>query len=122
MKKYFNMIRFRAALPGLTDEELASKQTMQELIERERMIEFLFENMRYFDVRRWGKYELTENEPVMGMDTNATQSSGAFYSVVPVNHWKARSRVVDRKLILFPIELYEVRKSPSLDQNPGYQY
>ena len=122
MKKYFDMVRYRAGLPGLTDEELSSKQTMQELIERERMVEFVFENIRYHDVRRWGKYESTENEPVMGMDANATQSSGAFYQIVPVNHSRARSRVVDRKLILFPIELDEVRKSPSLDQNPGYQY
>ena len=121
MKKYFNMIRFRAGLPGLTDAELASPQTMQELIERERMIELLFENMRYYDVRRWGKYEFTENEPIMGMDTEAAQSSGAFYNVVPVNHSIARTRVVDRKLVLFPLELDEVRRSKLLDQNPGYQ-
>jgi hypothetical protein len=122
IKKYFNMVRFRAGLPGLTDAELASRETMQSLIERERMVEFLFENIRYYDVRRWGKYETTESEPVMGMDTDASQSSGAFYSVVPINHLRARSRIVDKKLILFPIELNEVRKSPSMDQNPGYQY
>ena len=118
--KYFNMIRFRAGLPGLTAEELASAQTVQSLIERERMVEFLHENMRYYDVRRWGKYELTESEPIMGMDTDATLSGG-FYNVVPVNHSKVRSRVVDKKLILFPLELNEVRKSPSMDQNPGWQ-
>jgi hypothetical protein len=120
IRKYFNMVRFRAGLPGLTDEELASPATIQALIERERMVEFLFENRRFYDVRRWGKYELTESEPTMGMDIEATRSGG-YYSVVPVNHSKARSRVVDKKLILFPIELDEVRKAPSLDQNPGYQ-
>jgi hypothetical protein len=119
MKKYFDMVRYRAGLPGLTPEELNSASTMQALIERERMVEFLFENRRYYDVRRWGKYEQTESEPVMGMDIEA--SKAGFYSVVPVNHSKARSRVVDKKLILFPIELDEVRKAPSLDQNPGYQ-
>ena len=45
----------------------------------------------------------------------------AFYNIVPVNQTVARNRVVDKKLILVPIELNEVRKSPSMDQNPGYQ-
>jgi hypothetical protein len=120
IRKYFNMVRFRAGLPGLTDGELASPSTIQALIERERMVEFLFENRRYYDVRRWGKYELTESEPVMGMDIEATKSGG-YYSIVPVNHSNVRNRIVDKKLVLFPIELDEVRKAPSLDQNPGYQ-
>jgi hypothetical protein len=119
MKKYFDMVRYRAGLPGLTPEELNSPTVMQALIERERMVEFLFENRRYYDVRRWGKYEQTESEPVMGMDIEASKAE--YYSIIPVNHSKARSRVVDKKLILFPIELNEVRKAPSLDQNPGYQ-
>jgi hypothetical protein len=121
IRKYFNMVRFRAGLPGLTDAELDSPATMQSLIERERMVEFLFENRRYYDVRRWGKYELTENEPIMGMDIEATRMGG-YYSVVPVNHSVARNRVVDKKLILLPLDLNEVRKAPSLDQNPGYQF
>ena len=54
------------------------------------------------------------------MDIEATRSGG-YYAVVPVNDRKVRSRVVDKKLILFPIQLDEVRKAPSLDQNPGYQ-
>ena len=121
MKKYFNMVRFRAGLPGLTDAEVASVTTMQSLIERERMVEFVFENRRFYDVRRWGEYETSESAPIMGMNTSATKASGAYYSVVPVDNAKARNRVVDKKLILFPINLNEVRKSPSMDQNPGYQ-
>ncbi|MDR1518049.1 MAG: RagB/SusD family nutrient uptake outer membrane protein [Dysgonamonadaceae bacterium] len=119
--KYFNMVRYRAGLPGLTTSELASPTTMQALIERENMVEFLWENRRYYDVRRWGKYESTENEPIMGMDVESTRSGG-YYSIVPVNHSRARSRVVDKKLVLFPIDLDEVRKALLLDQNPGYQY
>ncbi len=120
MAKYFNMVRFRAGLPGLTPAELASQETMQKLIETERMVELLHENARFWDVRRWGKYETTEREPIMGMDMDANGLS--FYNVVPVNQAVARNRVVDKRLILLPIDLNEVRKSPSLDQNPGYQY
>ena len=120
MKKYFNMVRFRVGLPGLTDEELASPETMQELIERERMVELLHENSRFWDVRRWGKYELTEREPILGLDMD--QDGLAFYNIIPVNQSVARNRVVDKKLILVPIPLNEVRKSTMMDQNPGYQY
>jgi len=120
MRKYYNMIRYRAGLPGLTDSELASVSTMQSLIERERMVEFVFEDKRFYDVRRWGQYEISEGEPVMGMDIESSKSG--YYNVVPVNHSKVRNRVVDKKLIFYPLSLNEVRKAPSLDQNPGYQY
>jgi hypothetical protein len=115
----FNQVRYRAGLPGLTDEELDSPVKLQESIERERMVEFLFEDRRYFDVRRWGKYEETESELIMGMNTDV--SGDGYYTAIPINHAYARNRVVDRKLVLFPLELNEVRKSPSLDQNPGWQ-
>ena len=120
MSKYFNMIRFRVGLPGLYPQELASVEAMQALIERERMVELLHENARLWDVRRWGQYETTEREPILGMDMDA--SGLAFYNVIPVNQVVARNRMVDKKLILLPIDLNEVRKSPSMDQNPGYQY
>lgn len=115
----FDQVRYRAGLPGLTLAELGSSSEVQNLLERERMVEFLFEDRRYFDVRRWGKYEQVERVPIMGMNTEA--SGDSYYTVVPVNHAKARNRLYDRRLILFPLALDEVRKAPSLDQNPGWQ-
>lgn len=115
----FNQVRYRAGLPGLTADELASPAKIQKLIERERMVEFLYEDRRYFDVRRWGIYEASESELITGM--NIESSGAGYYSVVPVNHVKARNRIVDKKLVLFPLALDEVRKAPSLDQNPGWQ-
>ncbi len=114
----FDQVRYRAGLPGLTDAELSDPVTVQKLIERERMLEFLHENRRYFDVRRWGIYEDSENELMMGMDTEA--DGDAFYTRVPLNSSKARNRIVDKKLIFMPIALDELRKAPTLDQNPGW--
>lgn len=119
IRSAFNQVRFRAGLPGITEAELASPETVQKLIERERMIEFLFENRRYFDVRRWGIYEETENEPIQGMDTDAYKD--AFYNRVHLNHSKARNRIINKKLIFMPIHLDEIRKVPNLDQNPGWE-
>lgn len=118
IRNAFDQVRYRAGLPGLTDEEVNSAETMQHLIERERMVEFLFENRRYYDVRRWGIYETSEKEPMMGMNTNATKSD--YYTAVPINHSKARNRVVNKKMVFLPISLTELRKASMLDQNPGW--
>lgn len=115
----FGKVRHRVGLPAPSQEELANRVTMQQLIEKERMIEFLFENRRYYDVRRWGKYEETEYETIMGM--NAEGDGDGFYMRTMPSTTYARSRVVNRKLLLLPIPLSEVRRLPSLDQNPGWE-
>ena len=118
--KYFNMVRFRAGLPGLTEEDLADPDRIQELIERERMIEFVGENRRYFDVRRWGKYRESEEEPMLGMSTDF--DGELFYVRSLINHPKAREREgSNNKYILLPLPLNEIRKMSLLDQNPGWE-
>ncbi|WP_294081234.1 RagB/SusD family nutrient uptake outer membrane protein [Proteiniphilum sp. UBA5384] len=117
IKRAFNQVRYRAGLPGLNGSE--DRQTVQNMIEKERMIEFLFENRRYYDVRRWGIYEATENVPIKGM--NVEGSKEVFYNKVIPNTSRIGARVVNRRLILLPIPLREVRILPSLDQNPGWE-
>ncbi|MDR2473023.1 MAG: RagB/SusD family nutrient uptake outer membrane protein [Tannerella sp.] len=120
IRSAFNQVRFRAGLPGLTDEELADPDEVQRLIEKERMLEFMCENRRFFDVRRWGKYLDSENELMMGMNTDV--SGDDYYTRVPLNHSKARRRVVNRKFVFMPLMLTELRKASTLDQNPGWEY
>lgn len=118
MAKYFNMIRYRAGLPGLTPGELSSSDGMFDLIVRERMIEFLHENRRFYDVRRWGIYEDVDKEPIVGMNTEARKDG--YYERTVVNHPIARNRKVERKMIWLPISRQEIRKVPKMDQNPGW--
>jgi len=114
----FNQVRYRAGLPGLNASELASSAKVQELIERESMIEFLFENRRYYDVRRWAKYEDSEREPIVGMNIEAPLNG--YFQRVSVNSRIVRERVVDRKMIFLPVSQNEVRKVKDFDQNPGW--
>lgn len=118
MTKYFNMIRYRAGLPGLTAEELSSPERMFDIIVRERMIEFLHENRRFYDVRRWGIFLDTEKEPIVGMNTNGFEDE--FFQRTTVNHLFARTRVADKKMVFLPIPRAELRKVPLMDQNPGW--
>lgn len=118
IKNAFNQIRYRAGLPGLTQTQLSSAQAVQQQIERERIVEFLWENRRYYDVRRWGIYEQTEREPVMGMNLDGGRST--FYQRVIPSTSQIRGRLVDRKLVFVPIPRAELNRLPSLDQNPGW--
>jgi hypothetical protein len=115
----FNQVRHRAGLPGMTDAEAANAATVQQLIEQERMVEFLFENSRYFDVRRWGKYEESESVTITGM--NIEGNADSYYRRVVPNIYRIGARIVNKKLHLVPLPLDEVRRLPSLDQNPGWE-
>ena len=115
--KAFNQVRYRAGLPGMNGSEDA--KTVQSMIEKERMLEFLFENRRYYDVRRWGIYEETESVPIKGMNIEGPKE--VFYSKVIPNTSRIGARIVNRRLVLMPIPLREVRILPSLDQNPGWE-
>lgn len=119
IRNAFDQVRHRAGLPGLSDSELASAQTVQDLIVRERMIELLHENHRYFDVRRWGIYEEVESEPITGM--NVDSGKAGFYTRVIPNTSRIGSRLVNKKLMFLPLPLSEIRKLPSVDQNPGWE-
>ncbi|MFV0418010.1 MAG: RagB/SusD family nutrient uptake outer membrane protein [Dysgonomonas sp.] len=119
IRKAFNLVRHRAGLPGLSQTELADPDKIQELIEKERMVELLWENHRYYDVRRWGIYEREESIPITGMNTDGNKDS--FYTRVSPNTSRIGGRVVNKKMVLLPIPLIEVRRLPSLDQNPGWE-
>lgn len=118
IKGAFNQVRYRAGLPGLTAAQVNDRNNVQQQIERERMVEFLWENRRYYDVRRWGIYEQTEREPIMGM--NMDGGKGTFYQRVIPSTSQIRGRLVDKKLVFVPIPRAELNRLPSLDQNPGW--
>ncbi len=120
IKSAFNRIRYRAGLPGLTDEELATEDSFEKVVERERCIEMFWEGRRYYDVRRWGIVEDLENEPLQGLNVNVSEWAG-FYQPTIIQYSTIRERVFKSKMMLLPLSLDEIRKVPTLDQNPGWE-
>jgi len=120
IKRTFNMVRHRAGLPGLTNEEASSPDAFFEALKVERMIEFLHEGLRYYDVRRWGIVREEEAMPIMGMDTEKTERNG-YYNRVICNYSTVRNRVFKDKMILLPIDRQEIKRVLTLDQNPGWE-
>lgn len=115
----FNQVRYRSGLPGLQQEELTSPDKFFEVLKDERMIEFLHEGLRYYDVRRWGIVSDTESTPIMGLDTEKPEKGG-FYTRVICNYVTVRNRLFLPKMVLLPIDRQEIKRVPTMDQNPGW--
>ena len=120
MAEAFNQVRYRAGLPGAEAAELANPGTFNELIQRERMVEFLHENRRYYDICRWGIFEELEREPLTGLNVDAEKWEG-FYSPTIISYRTIRERTFKSKYMFMPLHRDELRKVPSLDQNPGWE-
>jgi hypothetical protein len=118
IKRALNQVRYRAGLPGLTDAEVNDEAFVTAKIKKERMVEFLYENRRYFDVRRWGDYETSESETIRGMNTGANKD--AYYQRVIPNSSRIGNRLVNRKFVFLPIPRVEMKRLSSFDQNPGW--
>ncbi len=121
MKRCFNLIRHRVGLSGITDADVADQTRMRTLIERERLLEMMWEGRRYFDTRRNKKAIIYENEPVMGLDVSArTSEPEKFYTVVKAQERNYLYKVFTTRQTFWPIPKHEIDKNHNLDQMLGY--
>ncbi|MGN6618219.1 MAG: RagB/SusD family nutrient uptake outer membrane protein [Ilyomonas sp.] len=116
--KYVNLIRRRAgiAVYGSGADEIpapTSQTAVRDVIRHERMVELAFENVRYFDVRRWKIAPQTMGQDVYGMNTYADGDD--FYEKTLVE----KRRFLQRDY-LWPIPNDEILKDQYLVQNPGW--
>ncbi|WP_158828594.1 RagB/SusD family nutrient uptake outer membrane protein [Mucilaginibacter lacusdianchii] len=116
--KYLNQIRERAGIPqyGTGTNALpvpATKEAMRDAIRKERRSELAFENVRFFDTRRWKIAETTDNGPIYGL--NITKNAPEFFTVIPFE-----TRVFTKRHYLFPIPSKDVNADNLMVQNPGW--
>ncbi|WP_184550859.1 RagB/SusD family nutrient uptake outer membrane protein [Mucilaginibacter sp. FT3.2] len=114
--KYLNLIRNRAGVPEYGSTDLAApvgQDAMRTAIRKERRVELAFENVRFFDVRRWKIAEQTDNGPIYGLNINANLPD--FLKVVPFE-----TRVFSKRHYFFPIPQKDVDTDKKLVQNPGW--
>lgn len=107
---YINMVRTRAGMPDFTGD-------ISDALRYERRVELVFENHRWYDVRRWKILDQALVD-AKGMDITETITNGNSVTV-----WKqipVESRAASQKMYWLPIASDEVRKAPQLEQNPGY--
>jgi hypothetical protein len=121
--RYFNLVRFRAGLPGATGAQLASRDNFQRVVMNERQTELFNEGHRYFDTRRWGIYldQDTRGDHWMGLNVTQTVANG-FWNIVPTGivQRNIRDRVARPRMTLLPLPHSELLRVPKMDQNPGW--
>jgi hypothetical protein len=113
---YLNMIRQRADVPVYGSGGLpapASQADMRTAIRKERRVELAFENVRYFDTRRWKIAPQTDAGPFYGM--NMYVNGADFYKKTLIE-----TRIFQFRDYLFPIPMGEILKDNLLVQNPGW--
>ncbi len=98
--------------PNMTQTE------MRNLIYNEKMVEFAFEDHRYFDVRRWKIAPQTQNIILKSMKITRVNATTYTYEIVPVN--LNSQHIFNEANYFFPIMQIEISKVPKLIQNPGY--
>lgn len=128
-KNWINKVRFRVGMPALTETGAALIARYQ----NERNIEMLFEEQRFYDVRRW-----MIAPTVLGRQAQIITISGKLkpgksvttykyskenynyvYSVTDLGTGKENRRWAD-KLYFLPINRDEINRNKKLIQNPGY--
>lgn len=110
-----NMVRNRAGLP---DRVTADQNEAKAFLEQEKFTELFGEGMRYWDLRRWLKFD-TVVEDVLEMKITE-------WSNGDMEWWLDVDAVADQRewqgdeAYWIPIRTTEINRAPQLQQNPGY--
>ena len=113
-REYLNKIRSRASvnMPPVTD----TGDKLRKRIQEERRIELVFEEHRFFDVRRWKIAMDTENKDLMAMNIQKLPDGSKTYS----QELLMRRSFLEQHYLI-PIPRTEIERSlGSLVQNSGY--
>ena len=119
MKRGIRPVRCRAGVPDYTLAEYNNPDELRAKIKRERMIEFLAEGKRYYDLRRWMDAPIEESKPVYGCNVLMTEKEkDEFQKIVPVYNLPT---VFSEKMYFWPISFTELKRNQNLVQNPGWK-
>lgn len=110
-KTYLNMLRARAGMPDITETGDALRQRYR----NERRIELVFEQHRYFDVRRWMIAPQVLNRDASGVTVEVPFGGVPEYTVSVI-----QDRAWNDKMYLLPIIIDEMNRNNKLVQNPLY--
>lgn len=130
--KYFNLIRYRAGLPGIDASVLNDQDLMREAIKRERYIELMGEGKRWYDMKRW--MDATKEGRDRWLNRNGLDGNMAVYNNTAPTLGTGAPSPLERGVsggtysamfknrhYLYPIPLSEVENfNETMVQNPGW--
>ena len=95
------------------EEVKASKEEFRKLILNERRLEYAFENIRFWDLRRW---LLPLDEPILGMKVTRKTDGNDAFEVKTIE----QRPLNDIRYYYLPLPYDEVQKNPNLKNNLGW--
>ena len=112
-REYLNKVRSRQSvnMPAITE----TGQALFERIVNERRIELVFEEHRWFDIRRWKILPEVADKDRTRMIIRKQPDGTKTYEVA---YWKTGN--FNPANYLLPIPQSEINKNGLLEQNPGY--
>lgn len=124
-----NIVRDRAGVTPLPTETVNDKDKFREAIRRERAVEFMFENQRWWDIRRWMiMHEIfADPYPIKGL--KATPKNPNHNSVADKSTLEFDYEVIDiipeargygMRNYWYPFPLDDANSLVNLVQNPGW--
>ena len=120
IKRGIRPVRIRAGVPDYSSEAYSDPNVLRNKIKRERMIEFLGEGKRYFDLRRWMDAQVELTKPIYGCNIMMTKEErDRFQEVVMVT---SLPTVFSDKMYFWPIYFDQLKANSLLVQSPGWKY
>jgi hypothetical protein len=115
---YINMVRARVAMPGL--KAGMDKVTLRNAILRENVLEYAYEQVRFFDLNRWKRSDIWKTTAQLTGLTITKVGSGFTYTKKPTPDPRVSFQNFNPRLYLEPIPVGEINKKYGLIQNPGW--
>jgi len=113
-----NQVRARVHMPPVTAMDQAGLRTA---VRYERRVEFAFEGLRWYDIKRWKIGDKVMNGPVYGVRPGHIDLQTGVVTWSSPNHITVGpNRVFTNRDYYFPIPQEDIDASPILKQNPGW--
>jgi hypothetical protein len=119
-----NKVRNRVGMPDVADEYTGSKEALRDRIRNERGVELMFENHRWFDIRRWMIAEdvFSDTYPIKGVDVEVLSGSSPAdyeYSFAKKDVTTA-IRVFAKRNYWYPVAYDHTTQYENFKQNYGW--
>jgi hypothetical protein len=121
---WIDKVRQRAGLKGVAESwtnystkptKYVSKEGLREIVQQERTVELVFENSRFWDLRRWKKAGSELNQGIHGWNIEQESASAYYHPKLLFSQ-----RFVVPRDYLFPLKQNDLVINQKLVQNPGW--